>query len=65
MKARRYDVTMTFGATILATFLVIAPNLRVAKQRAQTSKTLYVIYDKPDYIPANRIKVITKYTTED
>ena len=65
MKARNYRVTMTFGATILGTFLVIAPNLKIAKQRAQTSKTLYVIYDKPYYIPANRIKVTTKFETED
>ena len=49
-----------YDCDYLDNFTVTAANLREAKKRAQLNKAMYCRYDKPQTIPANRIRVTVK-----
>ena len=57
-----YNVTFDYPASgdYLNNFTVAANSLKEAKQRAQFNKRMYCQHDKPEWVKANRIRVIVK-----
>ena len=57
-----YNVILDYNGAddFLATFTLTAASLREARRYAQFHKRIYCRYDKPEGIPANRIKTIVK-----
>ena len=57
-----YNVILDYNGAddFLATFTLTAGNLREARRYAQFHKRIYCQYNKPESIPANRIKTTVK-----